>query len=50
MIFEIQASYGNVKIVPLYHPSMACYHPNMLENLKNDFQNSVGKLFKGKIL
>ncbi|MFA5249885.1 MAG: uracil-DNA glycosylase, partial [Parachlamydiales bacterium] len=26
-VFEITASYGKVKIIPLYHPSAACHNP-----------------------
>jgi DNA polymerase len=43
-IFEIKASYGKVKIIPLYHPSTACYNTSMIDVLKQDFKNSIGKL------
>jgi uracil-DNA glycosylase family 4 len=36
--FQIKASYGKVWIIALYHPSAACYRPEMLEILKKDFQ------------
>ncbi|HRW58748.1 MAG TPA: uracil-DNA glycosylase [Chlamydiales bacterium] len=45
-IFEFKASYGQVKIASLYHPSVACYNPNMLGVLKEDFQNTLGILLK----
>jgi len=32
------ASYGDIDIVTLYHPCMAVYNPNNLENLKKDFE------------
>jgi len=32
------ASYGDIDIVTLYHPCMAVYNPNNLENLKQDFE------------
>ena len=37
-IFEAKASYGPVKIVPLYHPAVAIYNNNTKEDLKKDFQ------------
>jgi hypothetical protein len=43
-IFEIKASYGKVKIIPLYLPSTACYNTSMIDVLKHDFKNSIGKL------
>lgn len=36
-IFKIKTSYGNTKIVPLYHPARACYNNNMQSILKKDF-------------
>jgi len=47
-IFKIKASYGLVKIIPLYHPSIACYNISMLDTLKNDFENSLGIFLKNK--
>jgi len=43
-IFEIRASYGTVKIIPLYHPSVASYNVSMFDTLKEDIKNSVGKI------
>src|SRR3990167_3600188 len=37
-IFDAQANYGSVKIVPLYHPAVAVYNNNMKEELLKDFQ------------
>jgi uracil-DNA glycosylase len=41
-IFEIKASYGTVKILPHYHPSVACYNLSMLDTLKQDFEKTIG--------
>ena len=45
-IFEIKASYGFVKIIPLYHPSTACYNIKMYDILKKDFAITLVKLLK----
>lgn len=37
-IFEAESSYGNIKIVPLYHPAAAIYNNNLKETLKEDFK------------
>ncbi len=37
-IFEGEASYGKIKLIPLYHPAVAIYNPNTKETLKKDFQ------------
>lgn len=34
--FEAKASYGSIKILPLYHPAVACYHAEMIDVLKED--------------
>jgi DNA polymerase len=36
-IFKIKTSYGETLITPLYHPASACYQPEMLATLKQDF-------------
>jgi len=36
-IFEVGTSFGNIIIIPMYHPSVACYHNEMLDTLKEDF-------------
>lgn len=36
--FQTITSYGEVKIIPLYHPAVAVYNSNMKEALKKDFQ------------
>ena len=43
-IFEVKTLFQNIKIIPLYHPAVATYNPNMKEILKKDFQ--VLKKFK----
>ena len=35
--FEAEASYGKIKIVPLYHPAAAIYNNSLKETLKTDF-------------
>ncbi len=37
-IFEEEASYGSIKIVPLYHPAAAIYNQHLKETLFNDFK------------
>ena len=36
-VFNISTLNKNIKIIPLYHPAVATYNPNMLETLKEDF-------------
>ena len=36
--FDTEASYGPIKVVCLYHPCVAVYNPNRLEELKKDFE------------
>lgn len=36
--FEAHASYGDVAIIPLYHPAVAVYNNNMKEILTHDFK------------
>lgn len=43
-IFESGGLFGSIKIIPLYHPAVATYNPNMKEILKKDFQ--ILKKFK----
>ena len=43
-VFSVRASYGQIKIIPLYHPAVAVYNGNMKDELKNDF--SILKEFK----
>ncbi|HVS79761.1 MAG TPA: uracil-DNA glycosylase, partial [Candidatus Paceibacterota bacterium] len=38
LTFDAKASYGNVKIVPLYHPAVAVYNSSTLDTLKEDFK------------
>jgi len=36
-VFDAQASYGPIKIVPLYHPAVAVYNSTTKDTLKADF-------------
>lgn len=36
--FKVKTSWGNVFIVPLYHPAVAVYNRNQLSSLKKDFE------------
>ena len=36
-IFSAKASYGKIKIVPLYHPAVSVYNANTKDTLKKDF-------------
>ena len=38
MIFEGKDDGRAVRIIPLYHPVVAVYNKNMIENLKKDFK------------
>ena len=37
-VFDAKAPYGNIKVIPLYHPAVAVYNSNMLPVLKKDFR------------
>lgn len=37
-VFEAGAPYGEIRVVPLYHPAVAVYNPNQKELLKTDFK------------
>jgi DNA polymerase len=37
-IFKTNLDYGEVKIIPLYHPAVAIYRASMKDELKKDFQ------------
>ncbi len=37
-VFSVRAPYGDISIVPLYHPAVAVYNPHMIEKLKDDFK------------
>lgn len=43
-IFSTSTLFGSVKIMPLYHPAVVTYNPNMKEILKEDFK--ILKKFK----
>lgn len=36
-VFEAEVNSRKVKIIPLYHPAVACYHSEMFGVLKEDF-------------
>lgn len=36
--FEISTLQGKINIIPLYHPAVATYNPNRINELKEDFQ------------
>ena len=36
-VFEAETNFGKIKIIPLYHPAVACYHNEMFDELKEDF-------------
>lgn len=36
-VFDAKASYGKIKIAPLYHPAVAVYNSHTLTQLKTDF-------------
>ncbi len=43
-VFDAKASYGRIKVIPLYHPAAALYSPDLRPVLKEDFKvvkNSV---------
>lgn len=37
-VFEAETNFGKVKIIPLYHPAVACYNNEMIGVLKDDFR------------
>ena len=37
-VFDATASYGPIKILPLYHPAAAIYNQSLKETLKSDFK------------
>ncbi len=37
-VFEVDVSFGKLKIIPLYHPAAAVYNANMKDILKEDFK------------
>ncbi|MBU1137145.1 uracil-DNA glycosylase [Patescibacteria group bacterium] len=36
-VFKVGESFGEIRIIPLYHPAVAVYNANMKETLKKDF-------------
>ena len=47
-IFEAKAAYGLVYLLPLYHPAVAMYNPNVKDELKKDFEALLPLLGKSK--
>lgn len=37
-VFDGQASYGEIKIIPMYHPAVALYQSSLKEQMAKDFQ------------
>jgi uracil-DNA glycosylase len=37
-MFRAKTNFGEIKIIPLFHPAVAVYNPNMKAELKKDFQ------------
>ncbi len=37
-IFNKKTGYGIIKVIPMYHPAVACYHTEMFQTLKKDFE------------
>ena len=37
-VFETEASFGKIKIIPLYHPAVAIYNSHTKDTLKEDFK------------
>ena len=37
-IFATKIDHGEVDFLPLYHPAVAIYNPNTLDDLKKDFK------------
>lgn len=38
-MFTVKTLFSEIKIIPLYHPAVACYHKEMFNVLKKDFMN-----------
>ena len=36
-VFKTEASYGEITIIPLYHPAAAIYNQHLKDTLKEDF-------------
>ena len=44
-MFELNAAFGKIKVIPLYHPAVVCYHNEMLNVLREDFKK-LGDIIK----
>jgi len=40
-VFKVDAGYGPIKLVILYHPAVAVYNPNMFKVLEEDFKGAL---------
>jgi len=38
-VFDIKTSYGEVKVIPLYHPAVALYQNSLKSQMFEDFKN-----------
>ena len=41
-VYEVDASWGRVKVIPLYHPAAAIYRRHLLGELEEDMRKLVG--------
>jgi DNA polymerase len=41
-VFDIETSWGRVKLIPLYHPAAAIYRRQLLNDLENDMRKLAG--------
>ena len=48
-VFEVKSLFTSLKIIPLYHPAVVVYNPNMKEILKKDFE-ALKVLLEKKVL
>jgi DNA polymerase len=37
-VFDTKISYGDIKVIPLYHPAVAVYNSHTKDMLKDDFK------------
>ena len=40
-VFKTDSEWGEINIIPLYHPAVATYSPNMLKVLEEDFEKII---------
>lgn len=44
-VFEVKTNYGEIKIIPMYHPAATIYNQHLKEDFKKDFK-TLKKLLK----